>query len=218
MICSPEGRPEGHSDSRTVTNNTIREGAITMPSIFSCGGGCRCSDLAPLLQVENLVCVRYFSLTLADPSAHTPGRLVTDMVPRSRVTAAKLDEIGGEKLFNTALHSMNSSIIAYTPNGVRCKDSKPQAGPLTSTLNIPLSRETTTVPCSREQTDSIQSKVSQESALEALAAADREVKQVEAALDTAVGILVGQKRQEQALLTPGADKPSDNADLAKFVS
>lgn len=192
MVCSPEGRPEGRTDSRAINNNTVREGAIINADFFSCG--CRCSDLSPLIQVESLVCVRYFNLTLADPTAPSPGRLVTQMVPKSRITSGKLEEIGGEKLFLTALQAMSNSMPV-------CEGRPSPSSPILRKGDKP--------------THPIEGKMTQEQAMEELVAAGCEVKRVEEALDAAVGLLTYPKGQEDKLSGLNANNASNNVETVK---
>jgi len=191
IVCSPEGRPEGNPDSRTVTNNTVREGAIaSATSIFSCG--CRCSDLAPVVQGEVLVCVRYFALSIADPHARSPGRLVTEMVPRARLSSGRLEEIG-EKVFNTAFHAMTNSMPMPSSSGLKYRD---DINGKVEPLKNPREKES---PQSNPE-----AKIAEERAMEELVAIGFEAKQAEAALDStdwrvdaAVALLADQKKKSE---------------------
>jgi len=182
MVSSPEGRPEGNHDNRQF-GNTVREGSIgTATSIFSCG--CRCSDLAPFVPSEVLVCVRYFALNLADPLARSPGRLVTEMVPRARLTPIRLEEVG-EKAYNVALHAMGNTMPSASSSSLRYKEDangKPRL--------------------SRSQQSS-EARAVEERAVEELIAIGFEAKQAEAALestdwrvDEAVALLMEQRRKQ----------------------
>jgi len=175
IVCSPEGRPEGHFDNRTVHNNTLREGAI-MTDLFSCG--CRCSDLTSGREVQSevLVCVRLFMLSLADPAARNPGRLATEMVQRSRVTPAKLEEIGGDKVFTSALSVMSNAMLALSTLGVKAENNQkmePQrSGGVSDNDNIDAK-------CAEEA-------AAEERAMEDLATIGFEATQAEAALDSTI--------------------------------
>lgn len=172
MVCSPEGRPDGNPDSRTVTGNTVQEGAIrTATSIFSCG--CHCSDIVPMTHGEPLVCVRYFSLSLADPRTRNPGQLVTEMVPRVRVIAAKLDEIGGEKIFNTAVHAMNNAVPASVCSSHRSQED----GGWKRTSSSAKGKDS-------PSPNGGEARIADERAMEELIAIGFEAKQAEAALDS----------------------------------
>merc|ERR1719265_2438098 len=47
----------------------------------------------------------------------SPGKLVTEMVPRSRLSPAKLDSAAQEKVFAMAMHAMSNPIPATIPSG-----------------------------------------------------------------------------------------------------
>mmetsp|Transcript_6033 Transcript_6033/g.11515 ORF Transcript_6033/g.11515 Transcript_6033/m.11515 type:complete len:693 (-) Transcript_6033:91-2169(-) len=121
QVCSPE---------------QLRPKAVTARTSFGDFGAlsmCGCQGI----ETENSdeIWVRYYDIALSDTLSGCSGQVVTEMIPRSRLSAVSLDVLDLESLYNAALRAMN--LTSMSNLGLNGKS--PQNGPgASSGLHRPL--------------------------------------------------------------------------------